>query len=166
MLDHDKVFQLGEVLGVRCILLRLLIVDLSDEPALLDVGVVVEGVVPVLSLHKEPLHEVRVDAVVKQVPHQVTENVDLPGAVGEAEDPLVLGANRHEILDGRGGAPLRHGAEELPALRKPNRIVTILRILWSCKFCQYSPKETKNTLLFLEDFYMIKKNMFDLSICV
>ena len=51
--DHDKVLEQSEVHGVRGVLLRLLVVYLGNEAALLHVFVRVEGVVPVLGLHEK-----------------------------------------------------------------------------------------------------------------
>ena len=48
--DHDKVFQLAEVLCVGGVLRLLLVVDLGDESTLLHVRVKVQRVVPVLGL--------------------------------------------------------------------------------------------------------------------
>ena len=49
-LDHDKVLQLGEVLGEGGIkAVPVLVVDGGDELGLVHVEVVVEGVVPVLN---------------------------------------------------------------------------------------------------------------------
>ena len=50
--DHDKVFQLAEVLCVGGVLRLLLVVDLGDESTLLHVRVKVQRVVPVLGLDK------------------------------------------------------------------------------------------------------------------
>ena len=48
-LDHDKVLQLGEVLGKGGVkVIPVLIVDGGDELGLVRVEVVVQGVVPVL----------------------------------------------------------------------------------------------------------------------
>ena len=48
-LDHDKVFQFGEVLGEGGVkVVAVLVVDGGDELGLVRVEVVVQGVVPVL----------------------------------------------------------------------------------------------------------------------
>ena len=68
VLHHHEVLEAGEVDGVGLVLDSLLVVDLRDELALLHVGVEVQGVVPVLRLHQETLHEVHIGAVVQKIP--------------------------------------------------------------------------------------------------
>ena len=116
-------YQTGEVDGVGLVLDGLLVVDLSNELALLDVGVEVEWVVPVLGLHQDVLHEVNIGAVVEEVPDDITEGIQLSRTVGEAEDSLVLGPEGDEVLHRRLRTPLGHSSEELSSLTEPNGVV-------------------------------------------
>ena len=61
-------------------------------------------------------------------PDNVTEWVHLPGAIWEAEHPLVLGPDGDEVPHGRLRAPLSHGPEELSALGEPDGVVSALEL--------------------------------------
>ena len=66
--DHHEVLQRGEVDGVGGVLVRLLVVDFRNELALLDIGLEMERVVPILSLDKEVLDKVNIGSIVEQIP--------------------------------------------------------------------------------------------------
>jgi len=70
--DHDKVLEQSEIDGVGGVLLRLLVVDLGDEAALLHVFVRVEGVVPVLRLHGNRFSHLKLERVEKLLRNFVT----------------------------------------------------------------------------------------------
>ena len=66
--DHHEVLQRGEVDGVGGVLVRLLVVDLRNKLALLDIGLEMERVVPILGLDKEVLDKVNIGSIVEKIP--------------------------------------------------------------------------------------------------
>ena len=62
----------------------LFVVDVGKEHALLAVGVLVEGVVPVLSLYQHVLDPGCVGPVVEQTPNVVANQVVLSPALGQS----------------------------------------------------------------------------------
>jgi hypothetical protein len=74
-LDHDKVFDLGQVGGVGGVFDGTLVVDLGDELGLLDVAVEVQWVVPVL--HKQRFF--MYNAFVTPNPHKKAKQIDSYG---------------------------------------------------------------------------------------
>ena len=62
------------------------------------------------------LDKVHIGAVVEEITDNVTEEIHLPRAVGEAEDPLVLGTEGDEVPHLGLRAPLGHRPQELAAL--------------------------------------------------
>ena len=75
VLHKHKVLKGGQVDGIGLVLDGLLVVDLRNEETFLHVSLEVKGIVPVLGLDQDVLHEVNVGSVVEKVPDNNNNSV-------------------------------------------------------------------------------------------
>lgn len=123
--DHDELLERREILGVSFVLLRALVVDVSEKVGVGQVVLVVGWVAVVLGGDEAALHEVGPHgAALEQGVGALADPIGRGRTLLELGDPVVLAAERDQAADGRGpgAAALDVAAQELPSLAEPNGV--------------------------------------------
>lgn len=110
-----------QIFPVRRVLDLPLVVHIRQEIAMLQVRVQLFGVAEVLRRDEPLLDEARPPAPAEERLPAAAEVVGRAAGL-ELGDAVVLAAEGDEGVDGRGVAALDVGAQELPALREPQRV--------------------------------------------